>query len=85
MRMMSIMSPLARQSLKANQKSGLVGFCPQVVMRSAKRVQLPDVVAGTIPWPSTIVDSSGGDYVPTIISALRALESRYSDFFLVVV
>ena len=51
-------------------------------VRSAKRVRLADVVAGSIPRPPVLVDSSGDDYIPPTVSASRTLESRYSVFFL---
>ena len=70
-----------RSQSKNNQRSSRLLSTGSV--RSAKRVRLADVISGSVSRPPPLYGSSGDDYMPSMISASRTLEGRYSVFFLV--
>ena len=74
--------PPSQLKSQSSSKQRTSRFLSTSSVRSAKRVRLADVVAGAIPTPPALVDSSGDDYIPPIVSDLRTLESRYSVVFL---
>ena len=74
--------PPSQTKCQSSSKQRTSRFLSTSSVRSAKRVQLADVVAEAIPRPPALVDSSGDDYIPPIVSAWRTLESMYSVFFL---
>ena len=74
--------PPSQTKSPSSSKQRTSRFLSASSVRSAKRVRLAGVVAGSIPRPPALVDSSGDDYIPRTVSASRTLESRYSVFFL---